>query len=430
MAERAQVVIVGGGFGGVTCARMLEKLLPEDTAEIVLVNAENYMLFTPLLPEAAAGTLQPRHVGVPLRRVLGRTRVVVGEAEDVDLDNHTVTVQPPEGMQRILSWDRLVVAPGSISRKLPIPGLEEYAYGFKNLPQGVHIGNHVLRMLEIADAADDIAERHARLTFVVVVAGYAGTELIAELEVLVRRVLPHYARLRPEDVRWLLIDVAPAVLPELGEKLSRQALELLRSRGIEIRLNTSLKEVGEDWCRLSDGEFISMKTLVWTAGVVPDPLVGKIGLPTDARGRLVCDAYTKVQGRDDVFALGDAAAIPDPADPERFTPPTAQFALRQGKTTARNVAASLGVGTPHKFSFKGLGLLVNLGDFKGVGRVMGVPVTGLVGWLAARGYHLLAMPTIGRRLRVMLDWTLALGDRPDISELGSLGRVGPLATER
>ena len=430
MAGQTRVVIVGGGFGGMTCARKLERLLPADTADIVLINPENYMLFTPLLPEAAAGTLQPRHVGVPLRRILRRAQVMVGEAVDIDVDDRTVTVQPPEGLQRVLSWDRLVLAPGSISRTFPIPGLEEYAYGFKNLPQGVHIRNHVLRMLEIADAADDVAERRARCTFVVVGAGYAGTELIAELEVLVRRVLPHYGRLRPEDVRWLLIDVAPAVLPELGEKLGKRALALLRERGIEIRLGTSIQEVGEDWCRLSDGDAVSMKTFVWTAGVVPDPLIGKIGLPTDPRGRLACDAYTRVQGRDDVFALGDAAAVPDPAHPERPTPPTAQFALRQGKTCAHNVAASLGVGSPRKFAFKGLGLLVNLGDYKGVGKVLGVPVTGLVGWLAARGYHLLALPTISRKLRVVLDWTIALGDRPDIAELGSLGRSGPLSTER
>ncbi len=430
MAGQRRVVIVGGGFGGTTCARKLEQLLPDGTAEIALVNPENYMLFTPLLPEAAAGTLQPRHVGIPLRRILRRTRVVVGEAVDIDIDGRTVTVQPPEGMQRVLSWDRLVLAPGSISRKLPIPGLEQHALGFKNLPQGVHIRNHVLRMLEIADVADDPAERSARCTFVVVGAGYAGTELIAELEVLVRRVLPHYTRLQPQDVRWLLVDVAPTVLPELGGELGKRALALLRERGIEIRLGTSVEEVGEDWCRLSDGDAVSTRTFVWTAGVVPDPLIGKIGLPTDPRGRLVCDAYTKVQGRDDIFGLGDAAAIPDPAHPERATPPTAQYALRQAKTCARNVAASLGVGTPHKFSFKGLGLLVNLADYKGVGKVVGVPVTGLTGWLAARGYHLLALPTVSRKLRVMLDWTVALGDRPDIAELGSLGRSGPLASER
>jgi NADH dehydrogenase len=430
MAGQARVVIVGGGFGGLHCARGLERLLPDDQTEIVVINPENYMLFTPLLPEAAAGTLQPRVVGVPLRRVLRRSRVLLGETTDVDLEARTVTVQPPEGWPRVVHWDRLVLAPGSISRRLPIPGLDRHAYGFKTLAEGIHIRNHVLRMLELADAADDIAERRTRCTFVVVGAGYAGTELIAELQALVNRVLHHYPRLRPHDLRWLLIDVAPMVLPELGPELSRRTLALLRRRGIEVRLSTSVAELGEDWVRLSDDEVVLMKTFVWTAGVAPDPLLGRVGLPTDERGRLVCDAYTRVQGREDVFAVGDGAAIPDPAHPGRVTPPTAQHAQRQARTCARNVAATLGGGEPRPFSFKGLGVLVNLAGFEGVGKVLGVPVSGFPGWVAARGYHWLALPTLGRKLRVLVEWSLALGGPPDIAELGTLGRAGPLAGDR
>jgi NADH dehydrogenase len=427
MADQNRVVVIGGGFGGVHCARQLERLMPADQGDIVMVNPENYMLFTPLLPEAASGTIQPRNVGVPLRKVLKRTKVVLGHANEVDLENKTVTVQPPEGWPRVLPWDRLVLAPGSTTRRFPIPGLDQHAYGFKTLAEGIHVRNHVLRMLELADAADDITERRTRCTFVVVGAGYAGTELIAELHALVHRVLHHYPRLRPHDVRWLLLDVAPTVLPELGGELGKKTLELLRRRGIEVRLSTSVAEVAADWVRLSDGEVVLMKTFVWTAGVAPVPLVSKLGLPTDERGRLVCDAYTRVEGRDDVFAVGDSAAVPDPANPERTCPPTAQHGQRQAKVCARNVVASLNGGEQKPFTFKGLGILVNLAEFQGVGKVMGVPVSGLLGWLAARGYHLLAVPTLGRKARVALDWAVALASPPDVVELGTLGRAGPLA---
>jgi NADH:ubiquinone reductase (H+-translocating) len=429
MAERARVIVVGGGFGGLTCARRLEKLLPRDQAEIVIFNPTNFMTFTPLLPEAAAGTLQPRHVGVPLRRVLKHTRVVVGETLAVDVEARTATLRPLEGPDRVFEWDRIVLAPGSISRLFPIPGLKEYAYGFKTLSEAIFIRNHVLRMLELADASDDIAERQARCTFVVVGAGYAGTELIAELQAMVHRSLENFPRIGRGDLRWVLVDVAKTVLPELGQDLGERALKILRKRGIEIRLGTSVEEVGPDFVKLSDGEFLSMKTFVWTAGVAPDPLIATLGLPTEARGRLACDQYTRVQGRDDVFAVGDAAAIPYPSDPSRPTPPTAQFALRQGRTCAANVAASLTGGTMKRFNFRGLGLLVNLANAEGVAKVLGVPISGKLGWAVTRAYHVLAVPTVWRRIRVLVDYTLAIGDRPDIAEMGTLGKVATLESE-
>jgi NADH dehydrogenase len=425
VTKRATVVVVGGGFGGMYAARHLERKLPAGSAEIVLVNPENFMLYTPLLPEAASGTIQPRNVVVPLRRVLRRTRLIIGRATGFDVDRRTVTVAPPEGQPRTIAWDRLVLATGSVSRLPGIPGLAEHARGFKTLSEGIYLRNHVLRQLELADAADDAAERAARLTFVVVGAGYAGTELVAELQALTGRALDAYPGLRPRDVRWILADVASMILPELGQQLGRATLRILRQRGIEVRLETGVKEVGPESVRLTDGDELPTRTFVWTAGVRPQPMVATIGLPTDRQGRLLVDRYLTVQGHDDVFALGDTAAVPDPASPERPSPPTAQHALRQAKTCAANVAASLGEGERHRFGYKGLGLLVNLGQFKGVGRVLGVPISGFPGWFVTRGYHLAAMPTWGRRFRVGLDWGVALISPSDIAELGSLGRGDP-----
>jgi NADH:quinone reductase (non-electrogenic) len=231
-----------------------------------------------------------------------------------------------------------------------------------------------------------------------------------------------YPGLRPRDVHWVLCDVAPMIMPELGRELGRSTLRVLRQRGIEVRLETGVKEVGDTWVRLTDGDELPTRTFVWTAGVRPQPMMSAIGLPTDEHGRLLVDRYLTVQGRDDVFALGDTAAVPDPANPERPSPPTAQHALRQAKACAANVAASLGEGERRRFDYKGLGLLVNLGQFKGVGRVLGVPISGFLGWFITRSYHLAAMPTWGRRFRVGLDWGVALISPSDIAELGSLGR--------
>jgi NADH dehydrogenase len=424
-ARRQRVLILGGGFGGMYTARRLERRLPADAAEVYLVNPENYMLYTPLLPEAAAGTIEPRHVVVPLRQALRRTRVRVGNVTAVDLERRTCDYVTAGGSERTLGWDRLVVALGSVSRMFPVPGLAEHAVGFKTLAEAIHLRNHVLEQLELADATEDPEERRARLGFVVVGAGYAGTELIAELQALVRRALRLYPGLRQSDARWVLADMAPKVLPELGGRLSEAALQVLRERGIEIRLGTTLEQVGPDWARFTGGEWMPATTVVWTAGVTPDPLAGKLGLATDERGRIVVDEGLAVPGRDDVFAVGDVAAVPL-ARKGGTAPPTAQHALRQAKVCGDNVATSLGHGKRRRFAFSGLGLLVNLSENYGVGKVLGVPVSGRIGWMVTRTYHWFALPTWTRRLRVALDWAVAAAFPRDVAELGSLGHPEPL----
>ena len=385
--SRKRVLVLGGGFGGMYTARRLERRLPPDEAEIVLINPENYMLYTPLLPEAAAGTIEPRHVVVPLRQALRRTRVRVGNVTAVDLDHNTCTYVTAGGSERQMGWDRLVVALGSVSRMFPVPGLAEHAVGFKTLAEAIHLRNHVLEQLELADATEDPDERTARLGFVVVGAGYAGTELIAELQALVRRALRLYPALRHSDTRWVLADMAPRVLPELGGRLSDRALQVLRGRGVQIRLETTLEQVGPDWVRFTGGEWMPATTIVWTAGVMPDPLAGKLGLASDERGRIVVDEHLAVAGRDDVFAVGDVAAVPIAGPEPRTAPPTAQHALRQARVCADNLASTLGHGQRRRFAFAGLGLLVNLSEHNGVG----------------------------------LDWAVAAAFPRDVAELGTLG---------
>src|SRR6266540_4211778 len=370
-----------------------ETALPPDEAEIVLINPENYMLYTPLLPEAAAGTIEPRHVVVPLRQALRRTRVRVGNVTAVDLDHNTCTYVTAGGSERQMGWDRLVVALGSVSRMFPVPGLAEHAVGFKTLAEAIHLRNHVLEQLELADATEDPDERTARLGFVVVGAGYAGTELIAELQALVRRALRLYPALRHSDTRWVLADMAPRVLPELGGRLSDRALQVLRGRGVQIRLETTLEQVGPDWVRFTGGEWMPATTIVWTAGVMPDPLAGKLGLASDERGRIVVDEHLAVAGRDDVFAVGDVAAVPIAGPEPRTAPPTAQHALRQARVCADNLASTLGHGQRRRFAFAGLGLLVNLSEHYGVG----------------------------------LDWAVAAAFPRDVAELGTLGHPEPLS---
>ena len=409
MSQPARVVVVGAGFGGFHAARRLEHLLPTTAAQITVVSPADHLLYTPLLPEVAGGILQPRDIAVPLTGAL-RSRRVPGRAVGVDLAQRYVDVQTADGHVR-LPWDRLVLAPGSVSRSLPVPGLAEHAIGFKTAAEATYLRDHVLAQLELAAATVDPALRRERSTFVVVGAGFAGTELTAFLQLLSRRLVRSARSGKAVDPRWVLVDAGPRVLGELEPALSRRAERVLRRRGVDVRLSTTLQSVDARGVVLADGTRLPARTVVWTAGVAPSPLVATLGVPLD-RGRALVDAGLRLAGHPHVFVVGDAAAVPDLTRPGTQTAPTAQHAGRQGVAAARNLAASLGVGVARPYRHHDLGLAADLGGRQGVARPLGVPVTGPAARLAARGYHLWALPA--NRARVAASWALTAGRGPQL----------------
>jgi NADH dehydrogenase len=401
-------LVVGGGFAGSYVARCLGK------RGATIVSPENSMLFTPLLPEAASGTLEPRHVVVPLRVMCPHSELVLGRATTVDFERRRVQVEAIEGLVNV-SYRDLVVALGSISRVLPIPGLAEHALGFKSLADAIHLRNHVLRRLEAADAAPNDTHRGRELTFVFVGAGYAGVEALAELSDLVRDALRHYPALRLAPQRWMLVDAAPKILPEIPTRLGDYAAQQLTRRGIEIRVETTLESVEANAAHLSSGERILTHTVVWTAGVKANPVLSRLGLPLDERGRVKVDGTLRVEGHEHVWALGDGARVPNLATPGDFDPPTSQHALRQARRLAKNLA-----GEQQSYRYRMLGQVATLGRYKGIADVLGLRLTGFLGWFVTRTYHLYQLPLLSRKLRVIADWTTSLFFRRDIAELSML----------
>jgi NADH dehydrogenase len=413
------VLVVGSGFAGFHCLRRLEKHLPSGAAELLLASAGDYLLYSPLLPNVSAGVVEPRHIAVGLHNELRRAKVLLGHVVAVDIGGHTATLRRMDGSEHELAWDRLVLTPGGVTRTFDIPGVAEHALGLKTLAEAAFLRDHVLRELENADAAEDPERRRACCTFVVVGAGYSGTETAAQMQLITRRAAAEYPRLRPEDVRWVLVDLASRVLPELDRRLGDEAMKVLRRRGVEVRLGTTVEEATEDKVRLSDGDTIPTHTLVWCTGVTPSPLIETLGLPTE-RGRLTVGADLRVPGHPEVFAFGDAAAVPDLTRPGKLTGQTAQHAQRQGKVAARNVAATLGYGKVVEYRHRDLGFAVDLGGFDAVASPFGVSLRGLPGLVATRGYHLLAIPSTNNRIRVSLDWLLDWALPPQVAQLGFL----------
>ncbi|MEU9573599.1 FAD-dependent oxidoreductase [Streptomyces massasporeus] len=401
--SRPRILIVGAGFAGYRTARTLSRIT-RGRAHITLLNPTDYFLYLPLLPQVAAGILEPRRVTVSLSDSLPDVRLVLGEADRIDLDDRTLHYTGPEGEGGTLAYDRLVLAAGSVNKLLPIPGVAEHAHGFRGLPEALYLRDHVTRQVELAASSDDPATCAARCTFVVVGAGYTGTEVAAHGQMYTDAQVRKHPLRRGMRPRWMLLDVAPRVLPEMDEKLSATADRVLRQRGVDVRMGTSVKEATHDGVLLTDGEFVETRTLVWCVGVRPDPLVESLGLPME-KGRLLVDPHLRVPGRPELFACGDVAAVPDLEKPGSYTPMTAQHAWRHGKVAAENVAASLGLGgarTPYRH--RDLGFVVDLGGAKAAANPLGVTLSGVPAGVVTRGYHLAAMP--GNRVRVAADWLL------------------------
>jgi NADH dehydrogenase len=386
------------------------------------------MLYTPLLPGAAAGTLEPRHVVVPLREQLdSNVDLRLGRIVGATPERNALQVENLEGLIEDLAYDQLIVTVGSVSRTLPVPGLAEHSKGFKSLPDAIALRNHVLRTLEHAETLEDGAARREYLTYVFVGAGYAGLEGLAELQDLVADVLELYPRCRVTGIRWILVEAGERVMQEIPKKLAAFAEGELRGRGIEIRTNTTLERVTAHHAYLSDGERVPTRTLVWTAGVKPQPVVADLGLPLTDRGRIVADAYMQVPGHANVWAIGDCAAVPDPARKGEPCPPTAQHAIRQGRVVAHNVAAALGPGgRKRRFRYKTKGVFVDMGRREAVAMTGPITWSGTPAWILARSYHLAAMPGAGRRARLLVDWNIGLLFGRDTAELGGVGAVKPL----
>ena len=413
---RGGTLVLGGGFAGSYVAKLLKK------QGATIVSPENFMLFASMLPEAASGTLEPRHVVVPLRQMCPYADLILGRAVSHDPDRQRVQVETEEGLVN-LTYRNLVVALGAIPRALPIPGLADNAFGFKDLADAIALRNHVLRRLEAAAGAPTEAHRRRELTFVFVGAGYAGVEALAELSDLARDALRYYPdAVRATPQHWVLVDAAPKILPEIPTDLGEYAARQLERRGVDIRVGTTLESVGPHEAVLSDGDRIVTSTLVWTTGARPHPLLAEFGLPLDERGRVKVDSTFRVEGLPHIWALGDCARVPNEATPGQPDPPTSQHALRQARRLAKNLR-----GDPEPYRYRMLGQVATLGRHKGIAEVFGLHFRGFLGWWITRTYHLYQLPLISRKLRVVTDWTVALLFRRDIAELGMLGhprRIG------
>ncbi|MFG3391627.1 NAD(P)/FAD-dependent oxidoreductase [Streptomyces rochei] len=428
--ERARILVVGGGYVGMYTALRLQRNLRGELrrgdAEITVVTPDPYMTYQPFLPEAAAGSISPRHVVVPLRRVLDQCDVVIGEVRSIDHAARTATVTTlatEEGAgARGLTYDELVLAPGSVSRTLPVPGLADHGVGFKTVEEAIGLRNHVLEQMDIASSTRDPALRDAALTFVFVGGGYAGVEALGELEDMARYAARYYHNVTPDDMKWILVEASGRILPEVGEELGRYTVTELRRRNIDVRLHTRLESCADRVAVLSDGSRFPTRTVVWTAGVKPHPVLAATDLPRTERGRLRCTAQLSVDCAPHAWAAGDAAAVPDvtAAEPGAECAPNAQHAVRQARVLGDNVTHALRGEPLETYEHKYAGSVASLGFHKGVAHVYGRRLKGYPAWFMHRAYHLSRVPTVNRKARVLAEWALAGLFKREIVSLGSL----------
>ena len=419
--------MVGAGHVGLYAALRLSKKLRSTEAEILVVDPQPHMTYQPFLPEAAAGNISPRHSVVPLRRELRKCRILSGEVTRIDHANKVATVQPIVGPPVTVDYDQVVVAPGSVSRTLPIPGLAENAVGFKTIGEAIWLRNHVLELLDVAATTVDPETRRRALTFVFVGGGYAGIEALAEMEDMARDALKYYRELDVSDMRWVLVEATQRILPEVDRDMGAYTVEQLDRRGMDIRLGTRLESCVDGHVVLSDGDQFDADTIVWTAGVKASPMLDQTDLPRDDKGRLTCRPTLQVIGPDEsvvdgAWSAGDCAAVPDltAKQPGTLCSPSAQHAVRQARRMADNIRAVLRGDPPVAYRHKHVGSVASLGLYKGVAQVYGVKVRGLPAWFMHRSYHVSRIPSFNRKVRVLIDWTLALVLKREVVALGEL----------
>lgn len=419
--QRPHILVVGGGYVGLFTALRLQQKLQPGEAAVTVIEPQSYMTYQPFLPEAAAGNLEPRHVVVPLRRVLPQVQVLNGQVTRIEHSRRVVEFLPDAGDSCELSYDVLVMAAGSVPRTLPIPGLAEWGVGFKNVGEAIYLRNHVLSRLDIAASTTDVELRRKALTFVFVGAGYAGVEALAELEDMAREACRYYENIYPADMRWVLVEATDRILPEVGPQMGEYTVTQLRERGIEVRRETLLKSAENRHIVLSDGDEFDADTLVWTAGVKPSPLVQASDLATDQKGRVKATEFLTVEGTDDAWTAGDTAAVPDlTGGPGAYCGPSAQHAVRQAKLLGDNIVGTLRGKTPKPYVHAYAGSVASLGLHQGVAQIYGVKLRGWPAWFVHRTYHVSRVPTFNRKARVVADWTLALFFRREIVSLGAL----------
>jgi NADH:ubiquinone reductase (H+-translocating) len=420
-----RILVVGAGHVGLYAALRLSKKLSATQAEVMVVDPQPHMTYQPFLPEAAAGNISPRHTVVPLRRELSKCTVLAGAVTKVEHARKVATVQPVVGPSREIPYDHIIVAPGSVSRSLPIPGLREHAVGFKSIGEAIYLRNHVLERLDIAATTTDPEVRQRALTFVVVGAGYAGVEALGEMEDMARDALRYYPELSAEQMHWVLVEATQRVLPEVGPEMGAYTVAQLLKRNMDLRLGTLLQSCVDGVVRLSDGDSFAADTIVWTAGVKPHPMLAATDLPRNRQGKVTClptlqvvDGETVVDG---AWSAGDCAAVPDlTGEPGALCSPSAQHAVRQAARLADNITAAVRGGIIRPYRHKHVGSVASLGLHKGVARVYGVQLTGILAWFMHRTYHVSRIPSMNRKVRVVLDWTQALFLKREVVQLGEL----------
>lgn len=414
--RRTRILILGGGFGGVYTARHLERLWRgSGDVEISLVSRDNYFVMTPLLFEAGSGVLEPRHAVNPIRPLLGKARFIEAEVQHIDLRRRAVAVRPTgSGEVYELEYDQLVLALGGVTNLKLVPGSEN-ALTFKTLGDAIYLRNQVIQLFELADVERDAARKQAQLTFIVVGGGLVGVELMGEITTFVPSVARLYKHVDANEVRFEMIEAGPHIAPEFDDKLAEYSAGVLKRRGVQIRTNTRVKAIHSDSIELPDGQTIAARTIIVATGVAPSPLVAGLAVDKDHKGRVKTDATMRVSGQSNLWALGDCALIPDPSG--KPYPPLAQHALREAKQLAENITAVLRGGQAKPFVYSSKGTLAALGHFKGAGKVYGINIHGFVAWWVWRTYYLMRMPHWSRRLRVVIDWTIALFFRNDVVQL-------------